>query len=34
MSRMYDMRGYRSQILLSKNNDELYNLVHKIMIKR
>ena len=30
---MYDMRGHSSQILLSKNNDELYNLVHKIMIK-
>ena len=30
---MYDMRGYRSQILLSENNDELYNLVHKVMIK-
>ena len=23
---MYDMRGHRSQILLSKNNDELYDL--------
>ena len=30
---MYDMRGYRSQILLSENNDELYNLVLKVMIK-